>query len=210
MANVPNVPGVPQLSSYIPNNIALLVADVVSIFNFLAGSGWGIYLNGVQAFDYDSILDFDYKQDYTIADYPIENGGFFAYDKVQHPFDIRMRISSTSSPFGNQQLLFQVQQAAADLNLYDVATPEQAFSDCNITHFDWRRSARAGVDMIVIDLWFQEIRQSATSTFSTTASPTVAGQEGTGLSTPLSLTPSQQGNLQNINAFNAPIPGYSR
>lgn len=180
MADIPNVPGVPSLPSYSPNTVSLLVADAIAILSFLFGPTWGIFLDGAQAFPYNSVIDFSYKQDNPTSDYPVEEGSFLSYDKVQTPFDVKVRVSSGGSEFERQALLQAVQTAANDLNLYDVVTPEQTYPDCNITHVDFNRTNVNGVGVIVMDIWFTQIRQTATSTFSNTQSPTVAGQQGGG------------------------------
>lgn len=180
MIDIPKVPGVPTLPSYSPNNVALLVADAVTLLTGFLGPQWGVFLDGVQAFDYNSVVDFDYKQDWTVADYPVEDGAFLSYDKVQLPFDVRVRLASGGSEFERQALLTEVRAAANTLNLYDVVTPEETYSSCNIVHVDFKRTNLDGVGMILIDVWFQQIRQTATSTFSNTQTPVVAGETSTG------------------------------
>lgn len=198
--DIPNVPGVPALPSYSPNNVALLSADLISVVGAFIGPQWGIYpagsggngLSGLignqvlgfalggQAFPYESIVDFDFKQDYPVSDYQQEDGAFQSYDKVQLPFDVKVRISSGGNEFARQALLAAVQAAASTLNLYDVVTPEQTYPNCCITHWDFKRQSHNGVGLILIDLWFVEIRITSTSTFSNTQTPAVAGQQATG------------------------------
>lgn len=180
MVDIPNLPGVPALPSYSPNTIGLLVADAIAVLNFLTGPQWGIFLDGEQAFAYNSVLDFDFKQDNPTSDYPVEDGSFYSYDKVQLPFDVKVRITSGSAESDRQALLAALRTAASDLNLYDVVTPELTYPSCNITHVDYKRTNVNGIGLIVADIWFVEIRQSATSTFSNTQSPTVAGQQSSG------------------------------
>jgi hypothetical protein len=187
---IPNLPGVPALPSYAPNTVQLLVADAVAVFDFLTGPGWGIFLDGAQAFPYNSVVDFDYKQDWPVSDYPVEDGGFQSYDKVQLPFDVKVRIASGGSELERQALLAAVDAAANTLDLYDVATPEATYSSCCITHYDYKRASHSGVGVIIIDIWFVEVRVTSTSTFSNTQTPAVAGQQNTGNVSPQS--PSQQ------------------
>lgn len=209
MANVPNVPGVPALSGYSTSGIILATADTAFTVAHALTPQWGIYYQGIpviassiasqlglgaivsslnaisQAFGITvdsqfSAVDFEYKQDWTVADYPVEQGGFQSYDKVQHPFDVRMRMAAGGSEANRQALLNIVEDSANSLNLYDVVTPEQTYSSCNITHYDYRRTATNGVGLIVIDLWLIEIRVTSTAAFTTTQQPGVAGQQGNG------------------------------
>lgn len=180
MVDVPFLPGVPPLPSYAANGVVLLVSDLVSAANAIFGSPWGIFLNGEQAFDYNSVVDFDYKQDWPISDYQLEDGAFQSYDKVQLPFDVKVRVASFGDEAGREATLSSVLAAANTLDLYDVVTPEMTFPSSNITHVDFKRSSHNGVGMIVMDIWFVQIRVTATSTFTGTQSPSASSQQSTG------------------------------
>jgi len=192
MANVPNVPGVPALPSYSGIGTVLLIADVISaISTFLFGTGWGIYTeDGIQAFSYDSVLDFDFKQDWPVSDAPQEEGAFVSYDKVQMPFDVRVRVTSGGSTAERQNLLTSVLAASNSLELFDVVTPEMTFVSCNITHVDFKRTSTNGVGNITIDIWFVQIRVTSTANFTNTQQPGAAGQQNTGSVSP--QNPSRQ------------------
>lgn len=205
MANVPNVPGVPFLSSYSSSGLALLTADtVLGVLNALQPQ-WGVYdqsgvpiiasslasslglgtlassansisslLSGVNLINLFSVVDFEYKQDWSVSDYPVEAGGFQSYDKVQLPFDVRMRVAAGGPESNRQALLDTVTSIANTLTLFDVYTPEQVFVNCSVTHFDYKRTATNGVGLIVIDLWLMEVRVTSTATFSNTQQPSGA------------------------------------
>lgn len=179
MPDIPNVPGVPPLSSYGPNNITLLIADLVS---FLIGSSapqWGIYQDGEPVIDADSTVSFEFKQDFPVSDYPVEDGGFQSYDKVQLPSEIRVRVSSGGSVANRQALLTSIASVMNTTELYDVLTPEAVYLGYNFTHMDFKRDQmRAG--LLVVDLWLTEIRVTSTATFTNTQQPAEAGQQNTG------------------------------
>jgi hypothetical protein len=183
MPDVPDVPGVPPLTSNSANPVALLFSDAISavLDFFVGGPQWGIFLNGAQAFPYNSVVDFDFKGDSTVA-------------------DVRVRVASGPSESDRQALLVAARAAKDDLNLYTVVTPEDTYDSANIVHVDWKRSSENGVGVVVVDFWFQEIRQSATSTFSNTQSPTVAGPQSSGNVSPVPNTGASGG----MNNFPAP------
>jgi hypothetical protein len=196
MADIPNLPGVPSLPSYSTDSLGLLFEDAVSFL--FGGNGvpsWGIFLDGEQAFAYTSVIDFDYKRDYTVSDYQVEDGGFQSYDKVQLPFDVKVRVVSGGAESDRQDLLNSVDAASNSLDLYDVVTPEMTYSSCNISHYDYKRTATNGVGMIVIDIWFVEIRVTSTSTFSSTQNPTTSGQQNTGSVSPTTPSASVQSDV---------------
>lgn len=180
MPNVPKVPGVPALTSYASGVLTLLTADAIRLIFGVPQSLWNIYLDGVPAFDFHSMAAFGYKQEWSIATYPTDDGGFFSYDKVQNPFECRLRITSGGTEQERQALLEEVEAAANTLNLYDIVTPEKVYQDCNVSRISLDRGPDHGVGMIVIDVMFQEIRTSAAAQFSNTQQPGSAGQQGIG------------------------------
>lgn len=182
MANVPNVPGVPSLPNYSASSFVLLAAD--TIVRAILRQPWGIYLNGIPAFEFNSVVNFDFKQDWPISDYPVEQGGFQSYDKVELPYDVRFRVASGGTNVERQLFLDAIEQASKSLDLFDAVTPEKVYLSCNINHYDYRRSNNNGVGMIVADIWMTEIRVTATSTFTNTQSPTNAGNQNIGVQQP--------------------------
>lgn len=187
--DVPNVPGVPPLSSYSPNNVVLLVADAIaSLIGFFLPPQWGIYLNGFPVLSYDNQPSFGYKQDWAIAHYPVEQGAFQSYDKVQLPAEIRCRFSTGGSVFNRQQMLASIDAVMSTTQVYDVVTPEKTYLSFNFSHRDYEREAE-NVGLITIDVWLIEIIQTATAQFQSTSTPVVAGQQGLGNVS--AVTPSQ-------------------
>lgn len=182
MPNVPKVPGVPALSSYAVNAVTLLVEDAIAILLSFDEPDWGIFLDGEQALpEANSVVSFNYKQDWSISDYPVEEGAFQSYDKVQLPFESRVRVTSGGSLQARAALLNAVDVIANSLDLYDIVTPEKIYSPVNVTHYDLNRSATNGVGMLSIDIWFIEVRVSSTTEFSNTAQPSAAGQQNSGV-----------------------------
>lgn len=131
---------------------------------------WGIFKSGQSVIQADNVVGFDYRKDWTISDYPIEEGAFESYDKVELPFDARVRFSCGGSLDTRTDFLKSIQDIAGDLELYDVVTPTKTYQSCNITHVDYRQTAQNGVGLMVVEVYLQEIRDTATASFSQTAS----------------------------------------
>lgn len=182
MPNVLNVPGVPQLLNYAIGNFSLLINDAVAFLNALLGSQvqWGIFLNGEPVIIADSVISFEYKQDSPVSTYPVEDGGFQSYDKVQLPADIRMRFSTGGSISNRQDFLNSIDEVMSTVDLYDIVTPEQVYLGYNFTHRDFHRTSENGVGLIVVDLWLTEIRVTSTAMYTATQQPGEAGQQSLG------------------------------
>lgn len=200
MPVVPKVPGVPALSSYLANAVPLIFADAIAFLFGGPANPWGIFLNGSPAFEFESFNSFAYKKEFVIADYPIEGSGgasgFMSYDKVELPFECRVRLISGGSEADREALLAEIDAAAADLELYDIVTPERLYQNCNIQRVGVERTSTDGVGVIKIDVVFQQIRSSEVSAFSNTQQPGSAGQQGLG-----NVQPTRIGGHGNIVSF---------
>lgn len=183
------VPPIPRDPLAAFASVALLTADaiVASFFNF--GPQWGIFLDGAPVLTADSVISFDYRQDWVLSDYPLEQGAFESYDKVQVPFAVRLRFTSGGDLLARQALLDDIAAIADDTNLYDVVTPEQVYPSCNVAHYDYHRTAANGVGIIVLDVWLVQVRVTATLGAGNVQSPSAAGTAdlgGVNASTPTS------------------------
>lgn len=195
MPNIPNVPGVPALASYSADAIILLVSDAIGSLDDFAGPQWGIFLDGEAVIDFDNFVSFDLRQDLPVSDYPVEEGAFQSYDKVQLPTDIRVRLSAGGSESNRQNFLASIDDVMNTVDLYDIVTPEQTYVSYNFTHRDLHRGATNGAGLISVDLHLREIRVTSTATFSNTQQPPDASQENIGTVQPQEPPQSVQQNF---------------
>ena len=148
-----------------------------------------------------STVEFEYLHDFPIANYPQENGAFQSYNKVNLPFDIRLRVCAGGSTSARQGFLYTCQAIAASYQLFSVITPEMVFSNCNCNHISWGRTALRGNQLIQVDLSFVQVNVVSAISFPNTAAPGDAGQQGLG-TTQSNLNPqvfvSTSGNYQTV------------
>lgn len=200
---VPNVPGVPPLiraPGAFLEPVALLFADAITGL-FGVGPLWGIFQDGQAVVTPETIVSFGYRQNWTIADFPIEQGGFESYDKVASPFEIRVRMASSGTAEARQRLLDEIAAIAGTLELFDVVTADASYPSVNIARYDYRQTSREGVGMIVIDVVLMEIRDTAVAAFSNTKSPSGAGQVNGGTVQATTPTPAQSTTFSERFAF---------
>lgn len=184
--NVPNVPGVPalpRLPGVVGAVVNLLVADALSLLG-IQSAQWGLFKDGVPVVVAESVVSFEWKGGGTVATFPIEpaaSGGtpgtFESYDKVMQPFNVRLRFACGGTVEDRQALEDSVEAAINSLDLMDAVTPEKTYQNVNPTSADYRRTAVSGVGLLVVDVLCEQIRSTASSTFT-------GAQGGTGNSTP--------------------------
>lgn len=160
--NVPNLPGVPPLVNRLASALPqLLTADVVNA-GALFQSRWGLFsTGGAPVITFDTFVSIDFRKGWVLADFPLEQGAFQSYDKVQTPFDVRIKFASGGTLQNRESLLQSVDAIAGDLNLYTVVTPEAVYNNVNVQHYDYRRTATNGNGLITIELWLLEVRTAS-------------------------------------------------
>lgn len=162
----------------------------------------------------DSVLSLEYKGEQRIGNFPIEARGFSSFNKVALPFDLRMVMAcggqnylqsalqtvtqtvdsyvnsilgtAYGQPMTREDFLTQLETMLQALDLYDVVTPDMTYSSVNLVHYNYSKKNNDGAVMIVAELWFQQIRQTVSATFSssstavTSNSPSAASQVNNG------------------------------
>ena len=179
---VPNAPGVPAL---LRNGVKVLDTLTLGVFGLsgaldsLIGAEpvqWGIFSmkTGRPVAMADSVVSLDYRNAARISDYPVEQGAFASYNKVDNPYDIKVRMTCGGSQARRGEFIAAIEAASRSLELYLVLTPERSFSNANIEAWDCRREAANGAGIIIADLHMREVRQTATAAFNAPKTPAAA------------------------------------
>lgn len=181
------IPGLPALAAgVVIDAVSLITADILSIAGTFGTPQWGLFLNGEPAVIADNVLSFEFKQDFRISDYPVEQGAFETYNKVQVPYDVRLQFSTGGSVSERQTLIQSVDSIIGSTDTFDAVTPEKVYQSVNPVHQDIRRTSRNGVGLLVIDVYCREIRVTAAQQFTnaqqggTSSSSSATAGSGTG------------------------------
>lgn len=148
----------------------LLSTDGPGLLGVGQDSLWGIFKDGEPVVVADSVNRFGFKQEWPLSTYPIEEGGFETYDKVQLPFETRVSFMTGGGEEDRQALIDSIESIAGDLELYDVVTPEKVYISCNITRYDYDRIEGPGAGMVRVNVHLSEVRINSSTQFNT-ASP---------------------------------------
>ena len=199
MAGFPIIPfalGVPALARDVSaaafGDPTLLIADAVSFVFGSSQAEWGVYQDGAPVILCDNVVSVGYRKEWSLSDYPVEQGGFETYDKVETPFEATVRFTAGGSEANRQDLLVSIEAVAGTLELFDVVTPERTYSNANIVRYDYRRTANAGVGLLVVDVRLLEVRQDAVADFSSTKTPNGSSQVNDGSVQPVTPSDSDQ------------------
>lgn len=167
------IPGLPiellgHSGNFFLDNV-YMIADSQGLFGAIEKKPqWGIFKSGVPVVVADNVLAIEFTQNWELSDFPLEKGAFESYNKVATPFAATVRFSAGGSQQNRQALLDSIDAIAGDLELYDIHTPEVTYPSINITRFDYQRTSRDGVGLLVVDVRVQEVRTTATAEFTNT------------------------------------------
>jgi hypothetical protein len=192
------IPGIPPLlnnASAVFNNVSLVESDAAEILGMFAAPQWGIFdQTGMPVILGDSTIAFDFTGDANVSKYPVEAGGFADYNKVQVPFSAKYTFSKGGSVAERADFLNAVDAAKKSLYLFVALTPEVAYQNINVDHYDVKRTAKSGVTLLTVDVWCEEIRQAPALQFSN--APTAAPTPITNPANPEAADPVQDGTIQ--------------
>ncbi len=179
--NVPKFPGVPPVFRSAANPVSVgaspspLTADQISGSTATAAA-WGLYRSGgAIALQVDSIVKVAPQREFRVSDYPVEQGGFQSFNKVAMPGDLRVTVTKGGTDSVRQGFLVTLDQLMETTELFNFVTPDSAFLDRSIIHYDYERTNDRGVTLLTIEIELLEIRQTAKSAFTNSKAPSGDG-----------------------------------
>lgn len=159
-----NALGVPPLLTHVQqviNSISLVTSDIKLLFG-VSRPKWGIYKNNNIVLIADTVIGFDYRKEWRIARYPMEKGAFQDYNKVEMPYESRVRLTKGGTEADRSAFISAVEAISESLDLYDIVTPEKVYQNVNVSRLEYRRTSTNGVGLLTVELLLMEIRETAT------------------------------------------------
>lgn len=171
--DVPLLPGVPLLA----RAALTVIVDVNAVIQIAAKFAvqtplvvlqqaartkpvWGVFdSSGNRVIAPDNVMEFGYRAEWSVANFPVQNGQFASYNKVLHPFDTSVVLTKGGTENDRTAFLLACENVAASLNLYTIQTPEKSYLNCNVTRMEMQRKAVKGAFFVSVELFFTQIVQ---------------------------------------------------
>lgn len=172
--NVPDLPGVPPLirapgESLGSFAISLITTDAIGLLEGLLAPVWGIFDEfGAPMAVADTALSIEYRGDSRISKYPQEQGGFSDYNKVQVPYSARVQLACGGSDARRAAFLSSIEASKQSTMLFTVITPDATYENANVVAYDYRRTSKNGVTLVVAEVYLEEVRQTVVAQFNNT------------------------------------------
>lgn len=114
---------------------------------------------GEKAFDFDSFSNLNLKSESKVIQAPVESGGFVMYNKTNTPLEVKCTLIKKGFPEDLQVYVDALLEYADNTNLLSIVTPDREYQNMNLTSVSFSRSAEGGVNLIMAECSFIEIRQ---------------------------------------------------
>lgn len=114
---------------------------------------------GEKAFAFDSFSNLNLKSESKVIQAPVESGGFVMYNKTNTPLEIKCTLIKKGLPEDLQVYVDALLEYADNTNLLSIVTPDREYRNMNLNSVSFSRSAEGGVNLIMAECAFTEIRQ---------------------------------------------------
>lgn len=126
----------------------------------LVSSAWSILdERGEQAVSFTSFLGMDCRNEGDALSYPVEEGGFVNYNKVQRPVGINVKLGVQGSEADFEQVLLRLEEFQRGAVTLSVGTPAHLYPNMTLTGCTYTRDREGGAAMLLLDLSFTEVRE---------------------------------------------------
>lgn len=115
--------------------------------------------SGEKAFEFDSFANLDLKSESKVIQAPVEGGSFVMYNKVNTPLEIKCTLIKKGFPEELQTYIDALLEYADNTDLLSIVTPDREYENMNLTSVSFSRSAEGGVNLIMSECAFIEVRQ---------------------------------------------------
>jgi hypothetical protein len=122
---------------------------------------WGVYQGGGLAIAADSFLAMDFRDISRLATFPMEEGAFASFNKVEAPYDLRVTLTRGGSDADRAEFIGRLYLMKKSIDLFEIITPEVAYISANLENYEYRRTVRSGQTLITAELYFKEVRITA-------------------------------------------------
>lgn len=187
--NVASLPGIPQLARSL-----LIEALAPPVLGFAANPEvlwqatqaapvWGVFdSNNRLVVNADSVMDFGWRKENRISNFPIQQGQFGTYNRVGLPNETSVVLTKGGSLSERSTFLQQIDAVVdqRNINLYTIRTPEKSYVNASCNRAELSRRGKDNAYYFDVEIYFIEIAQIAAQ-YSTTVAPTPNAREPSAL-----------------------------
>lgn len=149
------------------------------------GGEWTLLdADGATAVAFTSFIDIDLRNEGQALSYPVEEGSFADYNKVDTPLDIRVTLAAQGTDADFEYILARLDEYKRAAVTLSVSTPSALYENMTLESYSYKRSRDANAGMLTVELSLIEVREVETQVTTTVITkpknPTSSGKVNTG------------------------------
>lgn len=159
MIGMPDVPGF--IAPEVLTNVGLSLGGA-ALINGVFGKVWGIVNEfGIPIVLADTVLGMNYDAGSSISKYPVEQGSFASFNKVNNPSMATVQMAKGSGGVLERGLfLAQLEGLLKSTLSFHIITPEYVYLNYQIVGINHARTAQDGATMITVNLDLEEVLEA--------------------------------------------------
>lgn len=129
--------------------------------NFLTGD-WTVRTNlgKKDICEFDTLLSYDYQSSSDLPSYPIQQGSFENYNKIQNPNKANVSLAISGNKTEIRKNLIKLESFNESVDLVDLILPFKSFIGYNLCNLSHSLHEGEGISMLVVNFDLFEIRQA--------------------------------------------------
>ncbi|AFU62309.1 hypothetical protein AVV48_gp60 [Acinetobacter phage phiAC-1] len=159
LAGMPNIPGLVAPTTLA--NVGLSLGGA-ALINAVFGKKWGIFNEfGIPIILADSFVSMNHDAAASISKYPVEQGSFASYNKVNTPSMATVTLAKGGSDVNERQLfLAQLETLLKSTLFFYIITPEYVYMRYQLIGINKSRTAQNGATMLTVNLDLEEVLEA--------------------------------------------------
>lgn len=113
---------------------------------------------GMDLIEFTSFIGLSVTSDSDAPKQPVEQGGFYTYNKVASPVEATVTLAVQGDNATFQRVLDTLHTFTREARFISVITPEREFPSMTLTSFNYGRKGDEGISMLVVELKIREVR----------------------------------------------------
>jgi len=156
---IPNIPNF--IAPEVLTNVGISLGGA-ALINGVFGKVWGIVNEfGIPIILADSVLGMNYDAGSSISKYPVEQGSFASYNKVNSPSMATVQMAKGSGGVLERGLfLAQLEGLLKSTLSFHIITPEYVYLNYQVIGINHARTAQDGATMITVNLDLEEVLEA--------------------------------------------------
>ena len=161
LAGMPSIPDF--IAPEVLTNVGISLGGA-ALINAIFGKTWGIVNQfGIPILLPDSVLGMNYDAGASISKYPVENGSFASYNKVNSPSMATVQmVKGKGGVLERSLFLAQLEALLKSTLSFYIITPEYVYMNYQIIGINHARSVQDGATMITVNVDLEEVLEAVT------------------------------------------------